>query len=73
MAIAGWTNINLTTIVKPIPEIVAAYVDLITSMLQYANRPPEAGSFVCEIIERQTVRPLPVAAFLSEPGSTPMD
>jgi DNA-binding LacI/PurR family transcriptional regulator len=62
MAIAGWNNINLTTIRQPIPEIVAASVDLIIAMLQDPGSPPEARSFTCEIIERGTLRPLPRTA-----------
>lgn len=58
MAIAGWQNINLTTIRQPIRQIVASSVELITAMLRDPHRLPEARVFASEIVERGTLRPL---------------
>ena len=59
MAMAGWNNINLTTIRQPIREIVNSSIELMTTMLRDPTRLPEARIFACEIIERGTLRPLP--------------
>jgi DNA-binding LacI/PurR family transcriptional regulator len=60
MEMAGWQNINLTTIRQPIPQIVAATIELIVAMLDDPSRDPEARLFPCAIVERGTLRPLPV-------------
>lgn len=62
MEIAGWNNINLTTIRQPIKEIVTSSIELITAMLREPARLPEARIFACQIVERGTLRPLPVTA-----------
>lgn len=59
MQIAGWQNIDLTTIRQPIPQIVTSSIELMQSMLKDRNRPPETRIFGCEIIERGTLRPDP--------------
>ena len=59
MAMAGWQNINLTTIRQPIQDIVTASIDLMTAMLRDPTRPPESRIFACQIVERGTLRPLP--------------
>lgn len=59
MEIAGWQNINLTTIRQPIREIVTSSIELMTAMLSDPARLPEARIFACQIIERGTLRPLP--------------
>lgn len=59
MEMAGWENINLTTIRQPIPEIVNASIRLICAMLQGEEHVPQAHVFPCEIIERGTLRALP--------------
>lgn len=59
MEIAGWDNINLTTIRQPIREIVTSSVELMTAMLRDPTRAPEARIFACRIVERGTLRPLP--------------
>ncbi len=59
MAIAGWQNIDLTTIRQPIAEIVTSSIELMTAMLRNPDRAPEARIFGCEIVERGTLRPLP--------------
>lgn len=59
MEMAGWQNINLTTIRQPIREIVNSSIELMTAMLSDPTRLPEVRIFVCQIIERGTLRPLP--------------
>ena len=58
MEIAGWQNINLTTIRQPIQAIIEASIDLITTMLVDPQQKPEARLFPCEVIERGTLRTL---------------
>ena len=59
MEMAGWANIDLTTIHQPFEAIVQASVALIQSILVEPDRPPEARLFPCHIVERGTLRPLP--------------
>jgi DNA-binding LacI/PurR family transcriptional regulator len=59
MEMAGWENINLTTIRQPIKQIIASSVELIVSMLDEEPRLPEMRLFPCELVERGTLRPLP--------------
>ncbi len=59
MEMAGWQNIDLTTIRQPIPEIVSASIRLVCSMLQGEDPVPQAHVFACKIIERGTLRALP--------------
>jgi len=58
MEMAGWQNIDLTTIRQPIPEIIEASIDLIAAMLSEPEMTPEARLFPCEVIERGTLRPV---------------
>lgn len=58
MEIAGWNNINLTTIRQPISEIVDSSIELMSAMLLNPARLPEARIFACHIVERGTLRPL---------------
>ena len=58
MEIAGWNNINLTTIRQPISEIVHSSLELMSAMLLDPARLPEARIFACHIVERGTLRPL---------------
>ena len=58
MEIAGWDNINLTTIHQPIREIINSSVELIVAMLEEPKREPETRIFRCRIVERGTLRPL---------------
>ncbi len=57
MEIAGWQNIDLTTIHQPISQIIEASIELITAMLANPERPPEARLFPCKVVERGTLRP----------------
>lgn len=59
MEIAGWQNINLTTIRQPIQQIISSSIELVVAMLAEPDRYPEARLFACEIVERGTLRPLP--------------
>ncbi|MGJ8624286.1 MAG: LacI family DNA-binding transcriptional regulator [Yoonia sp.] len=59
MEMAGWENINLTTISQPIDAILQSSVDLMVSMLADPNRTPEVRLFPCKLIERGTLRPAP--------------
>lgn len=56
MELAGWQNINLTTISQPISDIVDASVDLMTALLDDPHKTPESRLFECELVERGTLR-----------------
>ncbi len=58
MEMAGWENIDLTTIHQPIKQIINSSVELIVAMLEEPDRYPEARIFPCDIVERGTLRPL---------------
>lgn len=55
MEMAGWTNINLTTIRQPIDEITRASVALMVDMLADPNKRPETRCFECNLVERGTL------------------
>lgn len=57
MEMAGWQNINLTTIRQPVQQIINSSVELIVSMLDEPDRYPETRIFPCQVIERGTLRP----------------
>ena len=56
MEIAGWENINLTTIGQPIRQIVASSIELMVAMLDEPDRYPEARIFPCTVVERGTLK-----------------
>lgn len=56
MEMAGWANINLTTIRQPIRQIIGSSVELMVAMLVEPDRYPEARLFPCTVIERGTLR-----------------
>lgn len=58
MEMAGWENINLTTIRQPIREIVNSSMELMYALLDEPGRYPETRLFPCELIERATLRPM---------------
>ncbi len=62
MEMAGWENINLTTIHQPIGSIIRSSVELMVAMLEEPDRTPEARLFPCTVIERGTLRPRPATA-----------
>ena len=47
MEMAGWASHDLTTIRQPIPDIIAASVDLAVASIDDPARPPEARLFAC--------------------------
>ena len=57
MEMAGWANINLTTIRNPICDIVGTSIELVEKMLSDETARPEARLFPCELVERGTLRP----------------
>ncbi len=57
MEMAGWENINLTTIHNPIKQIIASSIELIEASLKDDTRYPEARLFACHVVERGTLRP----------------
>lgn len=57
MEMAGWQNINLTTIRQPIKQIISSSIELVVAMLDEPDRYPEARLFPSEIIERGTLKP----------------
>jgi DNA-binding LacI/PurR family transcriptional regulator len=58
MEMAGWENIDLTTIHQPIKQIIASSIELIVSMLDTPERYPEARLFPCRVVERGTLKPV---------------
>jgi len=58
MEMAGWQNINLTTIGQPLADIIAASVDQMTALLEDPEKTPESRLFECHLVERGTLRPL---------------
>jgi len=56
MEMAGWENINLTTIHQPVRQIINSSVELMEAMLDDPERYPEARLFPCKVIERGTLR-----------------
>ena len=59
MEMAGWANINLTTIHQPFAQIVDASIDLMVTILATPSRPAETRLYPCRIIERGTLAALP--------------
>ena len=59
MEMAGWENINLTTIRQPIPEIVSSSIEMMVALLENPDRTPEARLFHCQLIARGTLRTPP--------------
>lgn len=59
MEMAGWQNINLTTVRQPIKQIVNSSIELMVSLLEDPERYPEARLIPCDVVERGTLRPLP--------------
>jgi len=57
MEMAGWENINLTTIHQPIRQIVTSSIELMVATLAERDRYPEARIFSCSVVERGTLRP----------------
>lgn len=56
MEMAGWQNINLTTIRQPVEQIIKSSLQLMIKMLNDPDHEPQAVIFPCDIIERGTLR-----------------
>jgi len=56
MEMAGWENINLTTIQQPVAEIIDTSVSLMASLLDLPDARPKARLFNCQVVERGTLR-----------------
>lgn len=54
MEMAGWANINLTTIHQPFEAIVAASVAQVVALLATPELPPTAQVFDCHLVTRGT-------------------
>jgi DNA-binding LacI/PurR family transcriptional regulator len=59
MEMAGWQNIDLTTIRQPIAEIIEASIDLVVATIERPDRHPETRLFPCRVIERGTLHAVP--------------
>ena len=57
MEMAGWENINLTTIRQPVQQIISSSIELVVAMLDDPDRYPEARLFTSTVVERGTLRP----------------
>ncbi|MEM1288883.1 MAG: LacI family DNA-binding transcriptional regulator [Pseudomonadota bacterium] len=55
MEMAGWENINLTTIHQPIQKIVNASLELVVSELHEPEPMPIAQLFTCHVVRRGTL------------------
>lgn len=56
MEMARWQLIGLTTIHQPVAQIIEAAIDLVVSIIETPDRPPEVRLFPCRVIERRTLR-----------------
>ena len=56
MEMAGWENINLTTIRQPVAEIISSSIELIVAMLDDPDCSPEARLFPSTIVQRGTLK-----------------
>ena len=56
MAAAAWGLIDLTTIRQPLPEIIAASVDLAVQVAERPDQPPEQRILPLELVERGSLR-----------------
>ena len=59
MEMARWSLIDLTTIRQPIPEIIAASLEVIVAQIDHPDHPTGARIFPCDLVERGTLRALP--------------
>jgi DNA-binding LacI/PurR family transcriptional regulator len=59
MEMAGWANINLTTINNPLLEIISASIERVAALIKDPTIAPEARLFDCSVIERGTLRTAP--------------
>lgn len=59
MEMAGWQNINLTTIHQPLGDIINASIARVVAVSDDPGLPCAARIFPCHIVERGTLRPPP--------------
>lgn len=62
MAMARWAPYSLTTIRQPINDIIRRSVELILELVEAPQATPTATVFPCSVVERATLRPLPITA-----------
>ena len=60
MKMAGWANINLTTIHNPFPRIIDASIDRIAALIGDSALPPKVQLFEGHVVERGTLRAVQV-------------
>lgn len=53
---AGWENINLTTIHQPLKQIITVSIDLVVDMLENPDREPAVALCPCHVVVRGTLR-----------------
>lgn len=58
MEMAGWENIALTTIYQPVTQIIQTSVEMIVTLIEAPDTPPQSQQFECHLVERGTLRPL---------------
>ena len=56
MSMAAWHTYDLTTIRQPVKEIIATSVEQVVSLVEEANRTPEARLFPCTVVERGSLQ-----------------
>ncbi len=66
MEMSRWQMIGLTTIRQPIDRIIAAAIDAVVALIAGPDRTAEVTLFPCELIERQTLRPVVLAPEFSK-------
>ncbi|NQU70941.1 MAG: substrate-binding domain-containing protein, partial [Rhodospirillales bacterium] len=59
MNMAGWKAYDLTTIRQPLKDIILGSVELVVSLIENPDRPPEARLLPCHVMERSTLRKIP--------------
>ena len=59
MAMAKWKAYSITTIHQPLNDIILGSVELVVSLLDQPDRPPEARLLPCKVVERDTLRSCP--------------
>lgn len=62
MDMAGWSNINLTTINQPTNQIVSSTIELTQAILENLDRYPETRLFSSTVVERGTLKNVPSLA-----------
>lgn len=56
MEMAGWDNIDLTTIHNPFSEIISASIDRVAALISDNDLTPQARLFDCSVVERGTLK-----------------